>query len=90
VSQLKLCHNCARFVHLSHEQWLAEIDSDLVERLRFRGWPIDNEAADEIERLKEELDELREAAREISEYRPVPGDVRDNWVRRWPWLMEGE
>jgi len=32
------------------------------------------------------LNEARQAAREIAEYRSVPDDVRANWVRRFPWL----
>jgi DNA repair exonuclease SbcCD ATPase subunit len=40
----------------------------------------------EIERLKAELDEAREAAAEFAGYRPPMADDLRNWLRRFPWL----
>ena len=47
-----------------------------------------NEREAEIERLLEERDMARDAAREIAEYRPVPEEVRRNWIERFPWLED--
>ena len=44
--------------------------------------------SDEIERLRAELEEAREAAAEFAGYRPpMAADLRD-WLRRFPWLKK--